>query len=111
MSKEDRKSKFKENLTARNEEARTVRKIVAIILFSLILIVIIGGISGYTYIKNSLQPVDPENKEKIELEIPLGSSTSDIANLLEENDIINQGSKIIEKCDGFGISGANEHTD
>lgn len=88
MSKEDRKSKFKENLTARNEEARTVRKIVAIILFSLILIVIIGGVSGYTYIKNSLQPVDPENKEKIELEIPLGSSTSDIANLLEENDII-----------------------
>lgn len=88
MSKGDRKSKFKENLTARNEEARTVRKIVAIILFSLILIVIIGGISGYTYIKSSLQPVDPDNKEKIEIEIPLGSSTSDIANLLEENDII-----------------------
>ena len=33
------------------------------------------------------------------------------SNLIEENDIINQGSKIIEKCDGFGISGANEHTD
>ena len=32
-------------------------------------------------------------------------------NLIEENYIINQGSKIIENCDGFGISGANEHTD
>jgi len=31
-------------------------------------------------------------------------------NLIEENDIINQGSKIIENCDGFGISGANENT-
>ena len=33
------------------------------------------------------------------------------SNLIEENDIINQGSKIIENCDGFGISGANENTD
>jgi cytosine/adenosine deaminase-related metal-dependent hydrolase len=30
---------------------------------------------------------------------------------IEESDIIDQGSKIIENCDGFGISGANENTD
>lgn len=88
MSKDDRKRTFKENLTERNEEARTVRKIVAIILFSLILIVVIGGFSGYTYIKNALEPVDIENKEKIEIEVPLGSSTSQIANILEENKVI-----------------------
>lgn len=88
MSKENRKEKFKENLTERNTEASTVRKIVSIILFSLILIVIIGGVSGYTYIKNALKPVDEDNKEKIEIEIPLGSSTSQIANILEENNVI-----------------------
>lgn len=30
---------------------------------------------------------------------------------IEECDIIDQGNKIIENCDGFGISGANENTD
>ncbi len=30
---------------------------------------------------------------------------------IEESDIINQGNKIIENSDGFGISGANENTD
>ena len=39
------------------------------------------------------------------------SKTLGNPNLIEENDIINQGSKIIENCDGFGISGANENTD
>lgn len=88
MSKDDHKHSFKENLTEQKEEAGTVRKIVAIILFSLILIVVIGGFSGYTYIKNALKPVDSESKEQIEVEIPLGSSTSQIANILEENDVI-----------------------
>ena len=39
------------------------------------------------------------------------SKTLENPNLIEENNIINQGSKIIENCDGFGISGANENTD
>lgn len=39
------------------------------------------------------------------------SKTLGNMNMIEENDIINQGSKIIENCDGFGISGANENTD
>ncbi|HKU82926.1 MAG TPA: amidohydrolase family protein [Candidatus Nitrosocosmicus sp.] len=39
------------------------------------------------------------------------SQTLRKSNPIEENDIVVQGSKIIEKCDGFGISGANEHTD
>jgi cytosine/adenosine deaminase-related metal-dependent hydrolase len=39
------------------------------------------------------------------------SKTLGNSNQIEENYIINQGSKIIENCDGFGISGANENTD
>ena len=39
------------------------------------------------------------------------SKTLGNPNRIEENHIINQGSKIIENCDGFGISGANENTD
>src|SRR5690625_7768408 len=75
-------------LIARIEEAKTVRKIVAIIIIALVLILAVGTISGYMYIKSSLKPVDPSSNEEIKVEIPMGSSTSDIAAILEENGII-----------------------
>jgi len=88
MSKEKFGEKMKENLKVRGEEAKTVRKAVSIILISFMLILIIGGISGFLYIKSALNPVDPESNEEIRVKIPVGSSTNDIANILEENGLI-----------------------
>jgi UPF0755 protein len=87
MSKK-KKNSFKDNLMARSEEARTVRKIVAIIIISLLVILIIGGTSGYLYISSALEPVDPESDEEITVEIPIGSSSSTIGEILEENGLI-----------------------
>jgi UPF0755 protein len=87
MSKKKKKS-FKDNLIARSEEARTVRKIVAIIIISLLVILVIGGVSGYLYITSALEPVDPESNEEITVEIPIGSSSSTIGEILEENGLI-----------------------
>jgi|SRR5690625_86135 len=70
------------------EEAKIVRKIVFIIISSIILIVIIGGISSYFYISSALKPVDPKSDTEIEVEIPLGSSSTEIASILEENGVI-----------------------
>src|SRR5699024_8304321 len=89
MTKKNKDTTFKKNLFERAQEAKTVRKIVLIIILVLLLIFIIAGITGYKMVKSSLKPVDPDSTEKVEVEIPLGSSTSDIASILEENDIIN----------------------
>lgn len=86
MSK--KKNTYKDNLIARSNEAKTVRKIVAIIIISLIIILVIAGIFGYTYIKSSLKPVDPDSKEEITVDIPIGSSSSTIASILEENGLL-----------------------
>lgn len=88
MSKGKFKKLFKENQNARGEEARTVRKVVFIILTLFIIIFAIGGTLGYTYIKSALEPVDADSEEKVDVEIPIGSSTSTIAGILEENGII-----------------------
>lgn len=87
MSKK-KNNDYKKGLMKRSEEAKTVRKIVMIIILSLILIIIIGGTSGFVYIKSALGPVDADNDEEITIEIPLGSSTSDIATLLESENVI-----------------------
>ncbi|SFD56663.1 UPF0755 protein [Lentibacillus persicus] len=91
MSKKKMSGSYMENLKRRSEDAKAVRKIAAVIIISLALILIIGSISGYLYITSALEPVDPDSNEDTNVEIPLGSSTSDIASILEENGIIKDG--------------------
>lgn len=88
MSKKNKNGSYNKNLIIRSEESRTVRKIVLIIIISLLLILLVGAISGYIYIKSALQPVDSEDEHGIEVEIPLGSTSSTIATILEEDGII-----------------------
>lgn len=88
VSKDDKHNGFQKNLIKRGEEASKVRKIVAIIIVCFTLIIIIGGISGYIYINSALEPVDEDNSTQVEVEIPIGSSSSTIAGILEENGII-----------------------
>lgn len=87
MSK-SKKEKYRENAMKRSEEARIVRRIVFVIILISLSILIYLGYTGITYVKEALEPVDPSNKNPIEIEIPLGSSSSAIGNILEENEII-----------------------
>lgn len=86
--KKNNKPTYKEIAQQRGKEASVARKIFLIIFLVLLFIIIVGGFLGYKYVKNGLTPVDPSNKETINVTIPLGSSTSNIAFILEENGII-----------------------
>lgn len=88
MFKWRKSSGYTNNLQQRSEDARTVRKIVTIVIISFVLILLVGGISGYMYVKSALEPVNPDSDKEIKVEIPMGSSTSDIASILEEKGII-----------------------
>ncbi|ASN05147.1 endolytic transglycosylase MltG [Virgibacillus necropolis] len=88
MFKKKGPGSYTDNLIKRNEDAKSVRKIVTIVIISLILILLVGGISGYMYVKSALQPVNPESEKELKVEIPMGSSTSDIASILESEGII-----------------------
>nr|WP_112182742.1 MULTISPECIES: endolytic transglycosylase MltG [Paraliobacillus] len=72
----------------RCQEASLVRKIVATILVLLTIALVVGGISGYIYVRDGLAPVDSSDETLKTIEIPLGSSTSQIANILEEEGIV-----------------------
>lgn len=108
----DNDSTVESELEKKVKDAKIVRKIVMIILTSFILIFTIGIVSGYFYIKSALEPVDPSSEEKIHIEIPLGSSSTDIANTLEENGLI-KNSKIFRfylKFKNYSNFQAGEYT-
>lgn len=88
MSKKKKNNKYQEHLIARGKEAKTVRKIVAVIILSLILVMVFGAGLAYMHIKSALQPVDPNSNQKIKVDIPIGSSSSTIAKTLEDHGII-----------------------
>ncbi|PFJ15827.1 hypothetical protein COD67_21070 [Bacillus cereus] len=61
-----------------------------IFLFSIIALLVVCG-SVYAYILSALGPTDSGNKKEIEVEIPKGSSTSKIGEILEEKGAVKNG--------------------
>lgn len=70
-----------------NEKNKT-KKIVWIIISSIIFILLVGTISGYLYIKSALEPVNPGSKKSIIVEVPVGSSAATIGDILEKKGVI-----------------------
>lgn len=49
----------------------------------------IVGLVGYNYISRSLEPYDLEKNELVEIEIPLGTTTKGIAEIMAEKELVN----------------------
>ncbi|WP_221566120.1 endolytic transglycosylase MltG [Alkalihalobacillus sp. TS-13] len=77
-----------DTIVRRNQEAKIVRRVVFTVLTLLVFSIVGLGIGGYVYIKGAFEPVDASNKETIEVEIPIGTSTGTIAKKLEESGVI-----------------------
>jgi UPF0755 protein len=87
-SKKEKKQVIAEKLIEQQKEAKVVRKIVFITaIAALLLIGAIGG-GGYYYIKEALKPIDEDSKKTINVNIPIGSSTTGIGKILEDHGVI-----------------------
>ncbi|MGP6146969.1 endolytic transglycosylase MltG [Jeotgalibaca sp. A122] len=75
----------------RNKENSLIRKIVFSIIFIVFLLMLIIGVVGYNYITTALEPMNTEETDTVEVEIPMGTSTSGIADILEEKGIVKDG--------------------
>lgn len=90
MTKDENSKKeyFKEKIIERQKEAKIVRKVVWRVSITLVLLVMAVFAGGYFYINNALKPVDPSSEKKITVNIPIGSSSTGIAQILEDKGII-----------------------
>ena len=61
------------------------------IVLALLIVIIIGIISAFLYIRGGLQPVDENSTETVELSIDEGYSAGDIGDILEEQGIVKNG--------------------
>lgn len=67
------------------------RKIIYGIIGLIMVLVLAVGWQGYQYFSQSLQPLDLKSQKTVEIKIPIGSSSKQIGNILEEKKIIKSG--------------------
>lgn len=80
-----------QNYNGRKKENNMVKKIVLIIVAVLVLTLSIAGFYAYRYFTSSLKPLDSSNEKLVQVEIPQGSSSKQIGQILEKNKIIKSG--------------------
>ncbi|GLC88509.1 endolytic transglycosylase MltG [Lysinibacillus piscis] len=88
MSNGSKKQEMLSKMQERKSEVKIVRRIVAIIAAVIIIALAGAGWFGYSYVKEALQPIDPNATKTIAVEVPIGSSLSTISALLEKKGII-----------------------
>lgn len=86
-----KRSRTRQNAKVRKKEESIVSKIVIIVASVLILLIIIFGFTFYNYVNEGLQPLNKNDKKLVQVNIPQGSSSKDIANILENSKVIKSG--------------------
>lgn len=86
--KETSKQDVLEKRNIRKKESSLVKKIVFSIIFIGVILIFVVTFVGYNYVMDALQPLESGNREQIEVEVPVGTSTKGIGEILEEEAII-----------------------
>ncbi|MBS7862894.1 endolytic transglycosylase MltG [Streptococcus suis] len=72
----------------RKKQDNAAKHIVSVIMSIVVVAVLVTGVTGYMWVKSSLEPVNAKATETIQVEIPEGSSTLEIGKILVDNKLI-----------------------
>ncbi|MFM0816790.1 endolytic transglycosylase MltG [Streptococcus suis] len=83
-----RSSSHRANKQRRKKQDKAAKRIVSVIMSIIVVAVLVTGLTGYMWVKSSLEPVNAKATEAIQVEIPEGSSTLEIGKILVDNKLI-----------------------
>ncbi|HFI0172242.1 TPA: endolytic transglycosylase MltG [Streptococcus suis] len=80
--------KTKTSKQRRQSQDKAAKRIVSVIMSIVVVALLVTGIAGFMWVKSSLEPVNAKATEAVQVEIPEGSTTLDIGNILVDNKLI-----------------------
>ncbi|HEL2194476.1 TPA: endolytic transglycosylase MltG [Streptococcus suis] len=83
-----RSSSHRANKQRRKKQDKAAKRIVSVIMSIIVVAVLVTGLTGYMWVKSSLEPVNTKATEAIQVEIPEGSSNLEIGKILVDNKLI-----------------------
>lgn len=87
LEQEDPEMRKRRNRQRKKQEV-AAKRIASTVVIIALLALAITGYAGYSYVKSSLSPIDPNATSVVQVEIPEGSSTKEIGNILVQNKLI-----------------------
>ncbi len=72
----------------RKQQEKVAKRIVTAVIVIVLLAIGVTGVAGYSYFKSSLDPIDAQSTENVQVKIPEGSTTMQIGQILFEKDLI-----------------------
>ena len=87
LEQEDPEMRKRRNRQRKKQEVAAKRIASTVVIIALLALAITGN-AGYSYVKSSLSPIDPNATSVVQVEIPEGSSTKEIGNILVQNKLI-----------------------
>ena len=87
LEQEDPEMSKRRNRQRKKQEV-AAKRIASTVVIIALLALAITGYAGYSYVKSSLSPIDPNATSVVQVEIPEGSSTKEIGNILVQNKLI-----------------------
>lgn len=72
----------------KKKQQSAANRIVLTVVVVVLLALAITGYAGYSYVAASLNPIDTSSTKNIQVEIPEGSTTKEIGNILVKNNLI-----------------------
>lgn len=82
------KKTYSDKYLRKAKEAKVVRRIVLLVVALIVVFSAALILTGYFYVKNALEPVDPGNHHKINVMIESGTSVEGIAKTLDKKGLI-----------------------
>lgn len=85
---EHHKMSRKSKKSHRKQQERVAKRIVTAVVVIVLLAIGATGVAGYSYFKSSLEPINAQSSKYVQVEIPSGSTTMQIGQILFEKNLI-----------------------
>ncbi|WP_096201391.1 endolytic transglycosylase MltG [Bacillus sp. FJAT-45350] len=91
MTEKKDKQEYDRKYAEKVAQAKIVRKIVFFCVLAIVVVCSIALISSFLYVKSAVGPVDINDESPVEVSIPIGSSSTQIGQILENEGVIKSG--------------------
>lgn len=78
-------------MDAKGKKNKLATRVIGSVVAIIIVLLVIVAVVGYSYFKSGLKPLAPNSNKRIEIKIPVGSTSKQIGSILEEKNVVKSG--------------------
>ena len=78
-------------LDSNGKKNNIATKVITIVVSIIVILLVVVAVTGYSYFKAGLKPLAPNSHQRIEVKVPVGSTSKQIGAILEQKKVVKSG--------------------